>query len=107
MIRKVDALFEMGGLGLWLPPWATDDPSKDTPFLAAVRKRRDTLEDYVFRDGPEPEAEWSLDEVLALRVEGDPIDPRPPPSVFGDALEKLDGEVSDGAKELNVERVYQ
>jgi len=89
-MQKIDALFEMDGLDLWLPPWATDDPSKDTPFLAAVRKRRDELEAYLRGDGPEPEAEWSLDEALKLRGPGDPIDPRKPPSAFGDSWKKFD-----------------
>ncbi|MFA7097235.1 MAG: hypothetical protein WC383_12260 [Gammaproteobacteria bacterium] len=81
-MQKVDALFEMGGLEMWLPPRAGDDPAKDTRFLAAVRSRRDALEAYVFRDGPEPDAAWSLDDALKLRVKGDPKEPREIPSVL-------------------------
>lgn len=42
-MTRFEALLEAGGLALWLPPWATDDPAKDTRFLAAVRARREEI----------------------------------------------------------------
>lgn len=81
-MTQFEALLEAGVLTMWLPPWATDDPARDTRFLATVRARRDALEAYARGEGPEPDAAWSLDEALKLRVEGDPKGPRPLPSAF-------------------------
>ncbi len=81
-MRPFEALIEAGVMILWLPPSDRDDPSKDTPFLAVVRARRDEL--FAFADGlgPEPDPGWSMEAALRLRSRSDPAESRPPPSAF-------------------------
>lgn len=83
-MRPFEALIEAGGLILWLPPSNVDDPKKDTPFLAALRARRDALLAYADGLGPEPDPAWSFDAALTLRTGADPSEPREPPSAFAD-----------------------
>lgn len=82
-MRPFDALIEAGGLILWLPPSNIDDPAKDTPFLAALRARRDALLAFADGVGPEPDPGWSIEAALTLRTDADPAEPREPPSAFG------------------------
>lgn len=82
-MERYEALIQAGGMILWLPPSDKDDPAKDTPFLAALRARRDALLAFADGVGPEPEEGWSIEAALTLRTAADPAEPREPPSAFG------------------------
>lgn len=84
-MKRYEALVEAGGLMLWLPEG--EGRKDDTPFAAAVRARMEALLAFADGEGPEPEAGWSVEQALTLRADGDPAEPREPPSAFGGELE--------------------